>query len=372
MPPSKIAGGKFEVSGVQLGAGCFGEVHRGFNTESSTKEPVAIKFEDSQGDALQLEHEANILKLLSEPSLPQGFANVFHFGREDRYFCLVMEMLGKSMEDRLQYCKGKFNVQTTVLIADQILRRIEYLHSKGVVHRDIKPENFRFGINNKIHHVYLTDVGLSKKYWLGVKHAPMRTRLSLTGNARYASINAHRGVEQSRRDDLEAIGHMFMYFLRGNLPWSELEAETQDSQEEKYQKIREKKEKFPLGELCKDFPKEFAEYLSYARNLDFVQKPDYDKLKADFRRVQEKLNAESNASGQEQLSYPWLAGKDLGTQAPINLDDKLLQPDSERPKRSGWFCCGGSSATKDCRKELVSDDPYWFAFAALARCSGGN
>merc|ERR1719236_272280 len=103
-------------------------------------------------------------------------------------------------------------------------------------------------------------------YWdkASNKHAQLKQKLSLTGTARYASINAHKGVEQSRRDDLEAIGHMFMYFLRGSLPWSGLDAKTQ---EEKYRKIMEKKEQTPLEELCDKHPPMFKDYLGYARKL---------------------------------------------------------------------------------------------------------
>merc|ERR1719182_1361839 len=176
-----------------------------------------------------------------------------------------MELLGKSLEDRMSECE-KLSVQTTVLIADQVVCRIEYLHSKGFLHRDIKPENFMFGKGEKIHHVYLIDFGLSKQYWDKGKHIPMLENKSLTGTARYASINAHKGLEQSRRDDLEAIGHMLLYFLRGALPWSGLEAKTKD---EKYRKIKEKKESFPLRELCEGYPESFMTYLSYVRSLRF-------------------------------------------------------------------------------------------------------
>merc|ERR1712048_255192 len=109
-------------------------------------------------------------------------------------------------------------------------------------------------------------------------------KLSLTGTARYASINAHQGLEQSRRDDLEAIGHMFMYFLRGSVPWSGLDAKTK---EEKYKKIMQKKQSFPLDELCSGFPKEFQDYLSYARNLGFTDRPDYDKWQKSYKDVQQ-------------------------------------------------------------------------------------
>merc|ERR1719486_478096 len=117
---------------------------------------------------------------------------------------MVMEILGKSLEDHVQSCGGKLQPKTTTLIAEQVLQRIEFFHSKKMVHRDIKPENFMFGVKDKIHHVYIIDFGLSKLYWdksRGV-HCPSRSKLSLTGTARYASINAHKGQEQSRRDDL--------------------------------------------------------------------------------------------------------------------------------------------------------------------------
>merc|ERR1719433_1125580 len=111
-----------------------------------------------------------------------------------------------------------------------------------------------FGVKEKHHHLYIIDFGLSKRYF-DKKHAHFKQNLSLTGTARYASLNAHRGVEQSRRDDLEAIGHMLLYFLRGLLPWSGLDARTK---EEKYRKIRQKKEETDIDDLCSGYPKEFS------------------------------------------------------------------------------------------------------------------
>merc|ERR1712039_310240 len=107
-------------------------------------------------------------------------------------------------------------------------------------------------------------------------------RLSLTGTARYASVNCHRGVEQSRRDDLEAVGHMLMYFLRGALPWSGLDAKTK---EDKYRRIRDKKIETDLAELCHGFPKEFQEFLFRARSLDFYERPNYSALRGLFLNV---------------------------------------------------------------------------------------
>jgi len=342
-PPSKIADGRFELY-RRLGAGCFGEVFRAINVE--TQEDVAVKFEDIKSCAPQLEHEFNILSVLKQGMavLPQGVVECFHFGLEGPFRALVMDLLGKSLEDRMQGCRGTFSVKTVALVAEQCLRRIEYLHSRGIVHRDIKPENFMFGVKEKVHHVYLIDFGLSKVFF-DKKHSAMRTRLSLTGTARYASLNAHRGVEQSRRDDLEAIGHMLMYFLRGSLPWSGLDARTK---QEKYTKIYEKKLSTPLDELCHGYPEGFQIYLQYSRNLEFTQRPDYDMLWRLFRQVRDKEGA------LKDHEYQWFEKKDPpGALVPVNHGVIYRQPDDQPPRKSRGCCLCGRSRNAEVRPDAI-------------------
>lgn len=330
-PPSSVGDGQFEVE-TMLGAGCFGQVWKGYRKE--TKEPVAIKFEDAQGSgsALQLKHEHDLLAMLGGNPQPQGFAAAFHFGKEGRFSCLVMEMLGSNLEERLESCGGTFTPQTCVLIIDQVLRRIEYFHSFGLIHRDIKPENFMFGIDKKVHHIYLIDFGLSKRYFQEGKHCAPRDKLSLTGTARYASINAHKGLEQSRRDDLEAIGHMMMCFLRGSLPWSGQAGKTQ---EEKYRKIMEKKQSTPLEELCADYPPAFMVYLKTAREMKFDQRPDYRALRKLF---QDERAANGPEKDYDLQFLQGLKAADEGTLIPLEVRDDITQPDDVVVKSQGGCC----------------------------------
>ena len=146
------------------------------------------------------------------------------FGFSGDYNVLVMELLGNSLEDLFQKQHKQFSIKTTCMLGIQMIDRIEWVHNKLIVHRDIKPDNFVMGRGDSAHIVYLLDFGLSKKYWSSHLNSHLKFTINkkLTGTARYASINALRGCEQSRRDDLEAIGYVLLYFLRGSLPWQGL------------------------------------------------------------------------------------------------------------------------------------------------------
>ena len=164
------------------------------------------------------------------------------------------------------------------------------MHSNLYIHRDIKPDNFAVGLGAKSNLIYLFDYGLTKHYKdpKNHKHIPYRDNKALTGTVRYTSLSSHLGIEQSRRDDLESLGYLFVYFLKGSLPWQGLKGK---GEQEKQELILEKKVNTPLETLCQGIPStvpgyqivEFMKYLQIVRALKFEQKPDYQELRKMFK-----------------------------------------------------------------------------------------
>ena len=290
----------------KLGEGSFGSIYKAeYNGDY-----FALKFESIDKGQNLLENEAIIMEYLKGPNIPY----IKLYGSTSEYNILVMQLLGKNLENIFEE-KKIFSLKTVCMIGYQFVTVLEYIHNKHILHRDIKPDNFVMGLNNLSQYVYLLDFGLAKKYRSSrtLKQIPLVNRKKLTGTARYASINALKGYEHSRRDDLEAAGYVLIYFIKGRLPWQGLQVKTK---EERYKKILKKKIEISPEELCENLPQEFEKYIEYTRNLEYLEEPDYAMLRELFNSILRKDHAKFD------FIYDW-------TTAEEKLMRRVVTPKSE-------------------------------------------
>ena len=270
-----------------IGEGTFSEVYLGQNIV--TKKLYSIKVENKiLKNSDLLEREAYILINLKCFGIPE----VISFGKFRNYNILVQTLLGKSLE-KLWYENNKsFSIKDICMIAIQTLDRIEFVHSKNYLHRDIKPANFLVGYPDSSI-IYLIDFGVSKKYRssrTGKHIQPLKTK-KINGTTIFLSLNALRGNEQSRKDELESLGYMYIYLAKGGLPWSNIKAK---KIEDVITKIGIMKSKINMEYLCQKLPNEFCRYMNYVKKLRFEQKPGYEYLSNLFKnvlyRIKERLD----------------------------------------------------------------------------------
>ncbi|GME86388.1 unnamed protein product [Ambrosiozyma monospora] len=206
----------------KIGEGSFGIIFKGYDLLRDNL-PIAVKFESRKSEAPQLKEEFKAYKVLNQAinnyikygpehdphrflSI-EGIPKVFYFGQEGYYNVLIIQLLGPSLEDLFEWCGRKFSVKTVAQVAKQMIQRIQFVHENDLIYRDIKPDNFLIGSQPGDNVIYLVDYGMIKQYRNPItkQHIPYRERKSLSGTARYMSINTHLGREQSRRDDLESL-----------------------------------------------------------------------------------------------------------------------------------------------------------------------
>ena len=281
LPSGKVVNARFRID-KSIGSGSFGSLYSAF--DATTGKQVAIKVEAVNADHPQLLYEARVLK---ELQAEHGVPRLLYSGQEDGLNFMGMELLGFNLEKLFEFCSRQFSIKTVLLLAIDMLARIEHVHARGFLHRDIKPDNFLFGLGPHAETLYLIDFGLSKCYREpGGAHIPYREDKHLTGTPRYASINNHEGKEQSRRDDLESLMYVLVYFAKGSLPWQGLE----QTKKSKYGKVRTEKKNTSAAKLCAGLPAEFEAALTYIKSLGFEDTPNYEFLKTGFISVCTAMN----------------------------------------------------------------------------------
>jgi len=271
-----VIGEKYKLL-ERIGRGSYGEIYRGENIENKTK--VAIKVEDATSKSIH--REISVYKRLNNKN---GFPNLLYYTKENSKMFLVMDLLGKNLTQHFIKCSGQFTLKTVIMLAEQMIARIKTLHSKGYIHRDIKPENFVMGLEPASDKVFLIDFGFCKQYknLYTQKHIPFKQNIMFAGNLSFSSLNAALEVQPSRRDDLESIGLVLLYFVRPLLPWSKIRC---DSIEQRFDAVLEIKKSISIKKLCEGLPNGFRYYFDYCRKLKFEETPDYDYLISLFHQM---------------------------------------------------------------------------------------
>ena len=290
--------------------GAFCDIYAGINI--LTKEKVAIKVEERYKMDKNLETECYFLFSLKGIGIPK----VISFGHNKEYDILVMPLLGKSLHEIQSTKNFNFEFKDICLMAIQIIERIQWVHSQKIIHRDIKPDNFLIGLDDP-NIIYLIDFGLSKKYRSSItgNHIKCTRIKKFVGSLRYASINALRLREQSRRDDLESIGYMLIYLIKGKLPWDNIKI---DNKRTSYLKFSQYKKNISPELLCNNLPEEFLDYVKYVRNLNFEDEPDYNYLKSLFQIMLNKQGFE-----EKKIFFSWINENNISRiKKEINLSKR--------------------------------------------------
>jgi serine/threonine protein kinase len=266
-----------------LGEGAFGKIYECQNIKN--KQTYAAKIEYHSAPNPQLYQES---KIMTEMKGKLGFPTCYQVIYLKQELVMVTDLLGPNIQDIMDNIEGKkFTMKSTLLLTEQMLKRLRDLHEKGIIHRDMKPENFVIGKGKNEKLIYMIDFGLSRHYLIEKtqQHIPMKSDRAIVGTLRYISMNCHEGLEVSRRDDLESLAYMMIHFVIGELPWMGIKAK---SLGEKYKRVYEKKQETVPDDICKILPDEMKSFLQHILNLEFEEKPNYDYLEGLIKSLKSK------------------------------------------------------------------------------------
>jgi serine/threonine protein kinase len=264
----------------KIGEGSFGTIYKGQNLR--TKEYVAIKVEPIRKGTKLLKNESIIYNHLNNC---QGIPSVKWFGKDMVNYYMVINLLGESLQD-LKNKNDSFSLKLTLQIGINIINLLKTIHNKGLIHRDVKPDNFLLGVNSKSTQIYIIDFGLCKSFINKENHIEIKLTHNLIGSRTYASINAHDYMELSRRDDMESVGYMMLYFYLGELPWQDLIV---CSNKDINNEIKYMKKNLKLEGL----PEVLVNYMKYIKSMEFTEKPNYFLIIDNFKRAIEDISSKT-------------------------------------------------------------------------------
>ena len=328
LPLNKLIFKKFTIEKV-ISEGIFGEIYLVKNEKDNKY--YTMKAEKNDSNIKILEQEGYNLFILKGLGIPQ----LVSYGKIKNYDILIQEFLGKSLNELFIENNFQFSMNDICLISIQLIDRVEWVHSKTLIHRDIKPENFLLGSNNP-NIIYLTGFGLCTKYCSSKsgKHIMPGFRGTFSGTIKYSSANAQRGNQLSRRDDLESLGYTILYFMKGGLPWMNLNQNI--NEKEAYIKTYSMKKFMPVERLCKGAPSEMQDYFRYIRQLKFKEDPNYDYLRNLFVNLLKKNGIENYQNYCFSWVHDWNANFSVRRKksAKIRLYSKLLNRINSRRARA--------------------------------------
>ena len=287
---NQIIFNKYQIK-KRLGKGSFGSIYLVIYNNKL----YAMKLENKKKGYYILDKEFDIMTILYGPRIPY----VKSFGHCGFYNVLIMELLGKSLEElREMLPSGKMSIPCVCKLSYQMIQILEFIHKKFYIHRDIKPENFLMGIGSNNKFLYIIDLGFAQLYRdpNSLRHIPRTKKQGMTGTSRFASINTLSGYTQSRKDDLESLVYVIIYLSKGTLPWAHIKS---DNKKDLYNKILNSKMQTTPEILCQGLPKQFEEFVKYIKAMTFEQEPDYFYLKNLF------INALISLGGKMDYCYDW-------------------------------------------------------------------